>query len=108
VTTVRRYTDCPACGRGILVVSGSRDGGQLVALDPSPLPDGDTRLSGDGRHVVMSGEALARLRGTVPLYRLHVKSCPERLGLPAGTPLPGFQGYHHKPDRRPANRGSDA
>lgn len=93
--TYPQHVSCPACDTPVLLVAGSRRGGTPTAFDPEPLIGGeyDTRLSDDLSHVAIasSAPAAATLRGSVPLYRLHQRSCSLR--VPAGRPCPSWAGY---------------
>ena len=94
--TYPQQKTCPACDAPVLLASGARRGGTATAFDPDPRTSGgyyDVRLSDDLSHVAMLGDGTAHLQGHVPLYRLHQRSCPAGLRVPAGRSCPSWAGY---------------
>lgn len=89
---------CPACGAAILVVDGSRHGGQKEAFDPDP-GNGDrynTKLSADLSCIDIPAAGAGNLMGRIPLYRSHRWTCTAQMRIPSDRPLPRIGGYSHK------------
>jgi hypothetical protein len=86
---------CKACGLPVIAAAPSRWGGTPIPFDPEPGMEAhhDTALSADLSHVAISAAAAGNLKGRVPLYRAHQHTCPRKMGIPSGTPLPFMQGY---------------
>jgi hypothetical protein len=79
---------CPACG-GMVVVSLSRDTEVILAYDPVP---------GTGEHhdVVLTDDrmyAAGTSHSGFAAYQPHGWSCPARLHVPPGRPVPPWGGY---------------
>lgn len=87
--------DCPACDAPILVVDGSRHGGQREAFDPGPGTGEhyDTKLSADLSHIEIPAAGASNLRGRIPLHRNHRWTCREQMRVPADRPVPHIGGY---------------
>lgn len=76
---------CTACGAPLLIAETRHDPGYGIILDAEPDGDGPSFcivLSGDQSRVTGSVEGHEEdCRGRLPLYRQHVRSCPDRSGF---------------------------